>query len=149
VTSGNPAFVFAVVLHNGGMGSVIVSWSDSCPERAVREALMSALEPIARLSHSYFEHPPAVELFDKRVDGGVVCQAVGEKYDAAVPITDGEEDDPGAILGFELRPAGPLNTTAPVTGPLYSVPPVGASAPHSLGQVSTGNSNRPSAHIPP
>jgi hypothetical protein len=106
------------------MGSVIVSWSGSCPDQAVRGALISALEPIARLSHSYFDQPPAVEFFDERVDGGVVCQEVGEKSDVAVPIHDEDEDDSGSSLGFELRVAGPHNTPVPVAGPLYSVPSV-------------------------
>ena len=113
--------MFAVV-HNRDMGSIIVSWSGSCPERSVRERLISGLQPIARLSHSYFDHTPAVAVFDERVDGGVVCQAVGDKYDAAVPIADGDEEDPGGALGVELRPAGPLNTPVPVSGPLYAVP---------------------------
>jgi hypothetical protein len=103
------------------MPSVVVSWSGACPQRAVRDALVGQLEPIAAVSRSYFDQPPEVAIFDGRVEGRiVVSDLVVDGCDAAVPIPD--ESDPGPAPEVELRLAGPLNTTITILGPLYSIP---------------------------
>jgi hypothetical protein len=107
--------------HTVEMPSVVVSWRGSCTEGAVRDALVRQLDPIAALSHGYFDEPPEVALFDGRVEGGVVVShRVIDGCDGAVPIPD--EDDPGPAPDVELRLAGPLNTPITISGPLYSIP---------------------------
>jgi len=106
-----------------GVGSVVVSWNGSCAQRPVRDALIARLEPIAQLSHSYFDEVPAISLYDEHVEGQVVVpEAIAAGYPGAVPILD--EDDPGTSLGIELREAGPLHREIMVPGPLYQVPAI-------------------------
>jgi hypothetical protein len=105
------------------VGSVVVSWNGSCPRRSDRDALISQLEPIAALSHSYFDETPAISFFDKHVEGQIVMpEAIAAGCPAAVPVPD--DDDPGPSPGIELRPAGPLRRDIMIRGPLYRVPAV-------------------------
>ena len=103
------------------MSSVIVSWTGSCPEHSVREALFQQLERIARLSHSYFDEPREIAHFDGRVTGTVVAtEAVTAGGELAVPVADA--DDPGPRPHVELRAAGPLQPSITIGGPLQSIP---------------------------
>jgi len=106
-----------------GVGSVVVSWNGSCPQRPVRDALISQLEPIAQLSHSYFDGGPAISFYNEHVEGQVVVpEAIAAGYPAAVSILD--EDDSGSSPGIELRSAGPLHRGITIRGPLYQVPAI-------------------------
>jgi hypothetical protein len=102
------------------MPSVLVSWRGSCPERDVRDALLRRLEPIAALSHGYFDEPPTVALFDGRIEGRVVVsERVVDGCEEAVAIPD--EDDAGLTSNVEARP-GLSDTPITIGGPLYSIP---------------------------
>jgi hypothetical protein len=103
------------------MPSVGVSWSGSCPERAVREALVRRLEPIAALSHGYFDEPPDVAFFDAHVQGRVVVsdRVIGGCGEAE-PIP--EEEDRGHAPDVDLGLGASLDTPITINGAFYSIP---------------------------
>jgi hypothetical protein len=106
-----------------GVGSVVVSWNGSCPQRPVRDALIAQLEPIAQLSHSYLDEGLAISVYDERVQGQVVVpEAVGARYPGAVLLPD--DDDLGSSSGIELRAVGPVRRDITIGGPLYQVPAI-------------------------
>lgn len=86
-------------------------------ERSARDALIQQLEPIARLSHGYFEQRPKIARYDGRIEGRIaVADSVVDGCDQAVPLPDGYH-----------RPAsnsGPLDPPLTITGAMFSIPNV-------------------------
>ena len=88
------------------MGSVIVSWTGSCPDRDRRSDLNRRIEPIAILSQTYFEQAPPIRRYDQVLEGRVLISAgIFQDPPTSLPLVEGPADDPSPP--FELRLSWP------------------------------------------
>jgi hypothetical protein len=67
------------------MGSVVVTWSGSCSDRAAIDRLCDGLADVGARSHGYFPEPPPLRRFDRSITGriAVARSVLGSDLDAA------------------------------------------------------------------
>lgn len=97
------------------MGSVVVKWSGQCANLQAQQDLTRRLEELAELSHSYFDVPPPIKVFDHPIEGNVIMSGALRDVDGAdsrlVKVRKRPAETASATGDFsavELRLAGPL-----------------------------------------
>ena len=75
------------------MGSVVCNWTGRCLDRERQEDLCRRIEPLAVLSHSYFDEAPPIRRYDQALEGTIlVSDRIFRDTPTSVPTIDSAID---------------------------------------------------------